>query len=273
MALSGCVIGLAGSFSRARSETIHLIESCGGRFTANVTRTTTHLLCTKDELDKFSSRVMLAVRYNVPIVAEAWVTDTVSNDTRQDESNYLLQVDAVALEQKIKECGDFFREKKEKKSKVSPHASPIREDEFDIIGSIEDHVNGSQSNTPISSANSTPTTTPKTFEIQRTSKRQRIAKDFGDVELPKPRSSSAKKAALRNDKEEEISDEDNTLTTPSIRKELQHVKRDVQYIKKELQALRNDITEVLQIVSSGTSFFFRPFSCLINRLFYGLACL
>ena len=99
-----------------------------------------------------------------------------------DSINFVFKlVDAQALEQKIKECGDLFKDKKEKKGKSSPQNSPIKEEEYDLLGTDNhgNQTNGSQSSTPPSSPTVTPTATPshKTAEsTQRTSKRQRIAK-------------------------------------------------------------------------------------------------
>jgi len=290
----------------------------------NVTRKTTHLLCTKDELDKLSSRVLLAVKYNVPIVAEAWVTDSVSDDIRRDESNYLLKLadgQNRALQQKFKES-ERLREKEKIDKPVdlaifgdiaAPfiHANvspPTKEEDYDIFSNNTNNnnnnnnnnqdapTNGTSSPSPSSPPNSTveqqqplPSATPsshktpthKTPTTQKTpthktptqktpdshrSKRQRVAKDFGDdIEVSRPRKKSPqprkKKEPTQENNNETEADTTTTETEPKAERDgngdaelndnatIKTLLKEIRHLKREIQSLRTDVTEVLRKVS------------------------
>jgi poly [ADP-ribose] polymerase len=85
---------LSGKFDNTRESYTKLIQAAGGNVSTTVTKATTHLVSTEDEVEKQTAKVNTAIKNGTPIVSIEFVNDLLSGDASGDnEENYLIYTD------------------------------------------------------------------------------------------------------------------------------------------------------------------------------------
>jgi len=91
-ALSGMVICMSGKLSKTRKEMEKLIKVNGGAVSSSITKKTTHLISTLEDLNAMSNKIVKAQERNIPILKEQFLYDVIekSNVKNVDLSQYEL---------------------------------------------------------------------------------------------------------------------------------------------------------------------------------------
>lgn len=90
MVLKGLVICASGTLSMTRNEFKELVEENNGKFNATITKSVTHLVCDQSEFDNESSKVAKAQSYDIPIVSEDFINDSIEEGKLKKEDEYLF---------------------------------------------------------------------------------------------------------------------------------------------------------------------------------------
>jgi len=79
------------NLSQSRAELINTITSLGGMVVPAVTQRVTHLVCdSKEASNSKNSKVLKAKQYEIHIVTEDFITESVAKDELQDEEYYVV---------------------------------------------------------------------------------------------------------------------------------------------------------------------------------------
>ncbi|KFA79917.1 hypothetical protein S40288_09992 [Stachybotrys chartarum IBT 40288] len=88
--LAGCVIALSGRFQGYSQGSVEdLIQSLGGSAKKNVTKSTTHVVCTEKSYASNITKVAAGKKNKLPLLSLQWILDSDKQKARADERGYL----------------------------------------------------------------------------------------------------------------------------------------------------------------------------------------
>ncbi|KAF1812467.1 PARP-domain-containing protein [Eremomyces bilateralis CBS 781.70] len=92
--LKGCIIAITGhTGSRTHAQiAAEITKEAGGKFTSSITRRNTHLVTTKCEFDRRTSKVRQAIQLKIPLVDLDWLDDSIQAGRQVDHQRYLYSV-------------------------------------------------------------------------------------------------------------------------------------------------------------------------------------
>eukprot|EP01118_Nematostelium_gracile_P016857 TRINITY_DN706_c0_g1_i1.p1 TRINITY_DN706_c0_g1~~TRINITY_DN706_c0_g1_i1.p1 ORF type:complete len:406 (-),score=127.37 TRINITY_DN706_c0_g1_i1:42-1259(-) len=132
--LSGKVFCLSGTLSQPHNDLQDHIENHGGEISASVAQRVDFLISTKADVKSRSSKVQKAIKEEIPIVKESFISDSIKNGGLVEQEGYLL----IGVEQKKKpkeeeeEEESSQEEKEQKNKKDSSSQEESSEEEEDV---------------------------------------------------------------------------------------------------------------------------------------------
>lgn len=88
--LKGLTVCASGTLSMTRNEFADLVKENGGKFSKTVTKNLTHLITTEKEFDDVTEKVSKAQGYDIPIVSEDFINDSIEQGKLANVDDYLF---------------------------------------------------------------------------------------------------------------------------------------------------------------------------------------
>eukprot|EP01132_Coremiostelium_polycephalum_P003746 gene3746-4665_t len=115
----GLVFSCSGTFTTTQSELFKKIESAGATTSKTVTLKVTHLVTTVDDYKKRTASVQKAIKQNIPIVLESYITKCIEADKKLPTKDYQINADDDDEEEEEESSEEEKEEEKPKKKVIT----------------------------------------------------------------------------------------------------------------------------------------------------------